>query len=107
MMKIIKILVVEPNKEPYVKEIKNNISSIYGIVYFPFEELKIEKDIVLINSFNSDKFLKANRIVTDKIIYGSFAIVGIKGNEFISLTNEQIKKYTDMLKLENNLKMRV
>ena len=47
MMKIIKILVVEPNKEPYVKEIKNNISSIYGIVYFPFEELKIVGNIPL------------------------------------------------------------
>lgn len=107
MMKIIKILVVEPNQEPYVVEIKNNISAIYGIVYFPFEELTIEKGIVLIHSFNSDSFLKANRIVKNKIIYGSFAIVGKKRNDFISLTNDQIKMYTDILKLENNLKMKV
>lgn len=110
-MNNIKILVVEPKKEPLVKEIKNSISEIYGIVYFPFEIIEIEKDIVLISSLGAkkikDRFFPANRIYKDKIIYSSFAILGKKNNNYISLTDEQIKKYTDMFSLEKDLKMQI
>ena len=110
-MNNIEILVVEPNKQPYVKEIKNTIGEIYGIVYFPFEIFEIEKDIVLISSLGAkeikNKFFPANRIYRDKIIYSSFAILGKKNNNYISLTAEQIKKYTDMFSLQKDLKMQI
>ena len=110
-MNNIKILVVEPKKEPFVKEIKNSIGEIYGIVYFPFEIFEIEKDIVLISSLVAkeikNKFFPANRIYRDKIIYSSFAILGKKNNNYISLTAEQIKKYTDMFSLQKDLKMQI
>ena len=110
-MNNIKILVVEPKKEPFIKEIKNNIGEIYGIVYFPFEIIEIEKDVVLISSLGAkeikDTFFPANRIYKDKIIYSSFAILGKKNNNYTSLTTEQIKKYTDMFSLEKDLKMQI
>ena len=110
-MNNIKILVVEPKKEPFVKEIKNSIGEIYGIVYFPFEIFEIEKDIVLISSLGAkeikNKFFPANRIYRDKIIYSSFAILVKKNNNYISLTAEQIKKYTDMFSLQKDLKMQI
>lgn len=110
-MNNIKILVVEPKKEPFIKEIKNSIGEIYGIVYFPFETIEIEKDVVLISSLGAkeikDRFFPANRIYKDKIIYSSFAILGKKNNTYMSLTIEQIKKYTDMFSLEKDLKMQV
>lgn len=110
-MNNIEILVVEPNKQPYVKEIKNTIGEIYGIVYFPFEILEIEKDVTLISSLGAkdikDKFFPANRIFKDSIIYSNFVILGKKGDEFISLNNEQIKKYIDMFSLEKNFRMHI
>lgn len=110
-MNNIKILVVEPKKEPFVKEIKNSIGEIYGIVYFPFEIIEIEKDIVLISSLGAkeikDRFFPANRVYKDKIIYSSFAILGKRNNNYMSLTTEQIKKYTDIFSLEKDLKMQV
>lgn len=110
-MNSIKILVVEPNKEPYIKEIRNSIGEIYGIVYFPFETLEIEKDVALISSLGAkainDKCFAANRIYKNKIIYSNFVIVAKKGNEFKSLTKEQIEEYIDMFKLENYSKLSV
>lgn len=106
-MKNVKILVVESNKQPYVAEIKDNIGELYGFVYFPFEELEIEKSVLLIHSFQPDNFLKANRIFRDNIIYGSFAIVGKKNNTFVSLTNEQIKYYMNIFDLQNVNKMQI
>lgn len=110
-MNNIKILVVEPKKEPFVKEIKNSIGEIYGIVYFPFEIIEIEKDVVLISSLGAkeikDRFFPANRVYKDKIIYSSFAILGKRNNNYISLSAEQIKKYTDMFSLQKDLKMQI
>lgn len=110
-MNSIKILVVEPKKEPFVKEIKNSIGEIYGIVYFPFEIIEIEKDVVLISSLGAkeikDRFFPANRVYKDKIIYSSFAILGKRNNNYISLSTEQIKKYTDMFSLQKDLKMQI
>lgn len=107
----IKILVVEPKKEPLVKEIKNSIGEIYGIVYFPFEIIEIEKDVVLISSLGAkeikDRFFPANRVYKDKIIYSSFVILGKRNNNYISLTAEQIKKYTDMFSLQKDFKMQI
>lgn len=110
-MNNIKILVVEPKKEPFVKEIKNSIGEIYGIVYFPFEIIEIEKDVVLISSLGAkeikDRFFPANRVYKDKIIYSSFAILGKRNNNYISLNAEQIKKYKDVFSLQKDLKMQI
>ena len=106
-MKIIKILVVESSKQPYVAKINDNIGELYGFVYFPFEKLKIEKDIILVHTFQPYSFQKANRIINDKIIYGSFVIVGKKNNQFISLTDDQIKNYMNIFDLQNATKMQI
>lgn len=102
-MNNIKILVVEPAKQPYVKEIKNNIGVIYGIVYFPFEMSEINQNVILISSLGAkdiqDKTFVANRIYKDKFIYSNFIVLGKQGDNFVSLTNEQIKKYTEMFTL--------
>ena len=105
-MNIIKVLVVEPKKEPYIKEMKNTIGEVYGIVYAPIEMLKIEEDVFLIQSLGAknikDAFFPANRMFKGNILYSNFVIIGKNDDTFISLSNEQIKKYTNMFKLEKD-----
>lgn len=76
---------------------------------FPFEILEIEKDIILISSLCGkdikDSFSPANRIFKDSI--SSFVILGKKNGEFVSLTNEHIRKYTDMFSLTKDLEMHI
>ena len=66
-MKIIKILVVETNEEVYVVETNTVHKTLYGLVYYPYNKMKIEEDIYLVYSKNIDNFLKKNRIISTKI----------------------------------------
>ena len=95
----IKILVVEPNKKAYEKIINNTISEIYGLVYYPYREIEIFQNVYLIYSKeatqNKDNTFKLNRKINNIEIYGTFVIVGKKGNEFISLTDKQIQVIQD------------
>lgn len=103
-MNKIKILVVRPNKQPYIKEINNTINEVYGLVYYPYNEIEIQKNIFLIYSkdvIEDEKMFEKNRMIKDIQIYGNFVVVSKIKDSFISLTNEQIK---DVLNLINERK---
>ena len=99
-----KILVIEPEKVPYEKEIGENIHHMQTIVGGCIEPIYFEpknKAIVWCN----DEFLlngsQPNRIVGNVLVHGTFFIVGNYQNEYgewdsCSLTDEQIKKYSAM-----------
>ncbi len=59
-MQAVKMLVVETNKDVYVVETKTVHKTLYGLVYYPYEKMKIEEDIYLIYSKNTDDILKKN-----------------------------------------------
>lgn len=100
-MKKIKILIIEPNKEPYVPKIKNTLEEkqkiVEGLVYF----YDIECNVDLIwNEEGKVKKLPVNRIIEDAIIFGNIIIAGQCNGESISLSRKQIKKYKRKFKLK-------
>ena len=89
----IKALIVEPNKKPYTIEHKYIEDKLYGLRYYPFEKLEIEKDIFIIFSKEAklnEKMFPKNRQVEGHQIYGTFAVVKIQNNEYVSLTEKEI-----------------
>lgn len=102
----IKLLIVEPMKEPYVRESDGSLESMQAIVRgaieatYPFEDL-----VALV--YNADGMnLQPNRILKDDhgvpydIVCGTFFLAGIGGERFVSLTDEQIKKYQKLYSRE-------
>lgn len=99
-MNNIKILVVEPNKKMYEKIIKNTIDEIYGLVFYPYKEIEIQKDVFVIYSKEAtqlrDKIFKENRKINNTNIFGTFVIVARKNNKLISLTDYQVKEIKNL-----------
>lgn len=97
---MIKILVAEPNKKIYEKMIKNTIDEIYGLVFYPYEEIEIQKDVFVIYSKEAtqlrDKMFKENRKINNINIFGTFVIVARKNNKLISLTDYQVQEIKNL-----------
>lgn len=100
------VLVIEPEKKPYVKDISSGLASLqkevggYIQAVYPFE------DPVAIICDEEAKLTgkELNRALRDEdgqiydIVAGSFLIAGLGEEDFCSLTPEQIKKFSDMYK---------
>ena len=100
------VLVVEPGMSPYVKEIDSGLKSLQSEVggwieaVYPFEE-----EVALIcNEEGKLSDLPLNRALMDSdgeiydIIAGTFLVVGLGAEDFCSLSNEYIKKFSDRFK---------
>jgi len=100
-----RILIVEPERKPEVREIKDSLKVMQGIVgglikpVFPFDE-----PVALVcNDKGKLMGLTANRGLRNKngdlydIIFGTFFPCGAPAdrNHFTSLTSEQIKRYEE------------
>ena len=98
-----KILVLEPQKTPYEKEIGDDISEMQKIVGGLIEPIYFEpKNDAIV--FCNEEFLlhdfAPNRFVGNVLVHGTFFVVGNTRNEYgewesCSLTDEQIEKYTE------------
>lgn len=100
IQRYLNILVVEPNKLPYEKKIKNNLKSRQDIVKGNIEYIYMKNcdDAILVcNEEGKLLDLPFNRCVGNDIIAGTFFIVGdsIDNGEDRSLTKEQIEKYKE------------
>lgn len=98
-----RILVFEPMKEPYVKDIENDIYAMQKIVGGAIEAIYFEPQNNALCWCN-DEFLlngsEPNRIVGETLVHGTFYISGNCQNEYgewesCSLTDEQIEKYRE------------
>lgn len=91
----IKILVKEPNKEMYGKTIET-IGDIYGLVYYPYKNIRILNNVYLIYSGNivgnDITFLKPNIRIDDFCILGTCIIVARKKDKLNSLTPREIEE---------------
>lgn len=98
--KQMKILIVEPNKEPYESFLDNKLKAMQRIVDGYIEVVKLDKDTALVcNEEGKLIGLEGNRRVNQDVIAGTFFIVGDNNEgEFISLTEEQISKYQEKFK---------
>ena len=104
--KKLKVLVVRPHKYPVVEEIENKLETFqelvdgYIQVIYPWED-KVSlvcNDEGKIMGMDLNRELKDEDGNTYEIIAGTFFICGIKGSGFCSLTDEQIKKYTEIFR---------
>lgn len=104
-----KILVVEPLREPYVKEIDGSLESMQKIVggliqiIYPYED----SDVALIcNEEGKLRGLQLNHALYDDsgrifdVISGPFFLCKAPADSenFENLTDEQIEKYTELYK---------
>lgn len=97
-----KILVVEPKKVPYEREISDDLHEMQEVVGGFIEPIYFErKNDALV--FCNEEFLlngsQPNRMVGDVLVHGTFFVVGNRETEYgeeesCSLTNEQISRYT-------------
>lgn len=99
-----KILVIEPLKEPYTKEINDSLESMQKIVdgliqaIYPFDRPEIA---LICNEEGKLNHLPLNRALFDKdgnivdIVAGTFFLCSAPADSenFESLTDEQIEKY--------------
>lgn len=102
----LKVIMIQPEKEPQIVEIERNLEALQNAVggfievIYPFED---HVGIVL-NEEGKLIGLKPNRALKDEegqlydIIMGNFLVVGLSEDDFCSLTDEQIEKYMEEYK---------
>ena len=99
----IKVLIVEPEKEPYEKIIDNELETLQNIVYGLIEFIEMEKGVdLIINEEGKIDGLPFNRYITNDVIAGTFIIAGERNGKTISLSDDMIKKYKEYFKLSNH-----
>lgn len=103
----ISVLVVEPGKEPYMKEIDSGLESLqhevggYIEAVYPFEE----PVAIVCNEEAKLEGLPLNRALRDgdgeiyDIVAGTFLVVGLTDDSFGSLTPDLAQKFTDHFKV--------
>lgn len=95
------VLIVEPHKKPYLKDIDNNLESLQHEVGGWIEATYPYDDPVAIICNEEGKIngLELNRAVRDEngeivdIIAGTFIVAGIGSEDFVSLSDKMAEKY--------------
>ena len=104
-----RILVVEPTKDPYVKEIDGSLASMQAIVggfiqaVEPFEDpnvLLLCNEEAKLLGLPENRFLRNRNGIPYDIIHGTFFLAQGSGEEFCSLTDKQIQTYTRLYSRE-------
>lgn len=99
-----RILVVEPEYKPEVREINDSLKEMQGIVGGLIQPIYLDDSVVLIcNDEGKLMNLPANRGLRDEngqmcdIIFGTFFLCGAPADtdHFTSLTPEQIERYKE------------
>ena len=97
-----KVLIIEPMKKPYVKEIDSCLESLqhevggYIQVVYPWAEMCgiVCDDEAKLNGKELNRALRDENSQVYDVVAGTFLIVGLGVEDFISLTDEQIQKYS-------------
>lgn len=103
-----KILVVEPTKEPYEKEIQGTLEEMQAIVggyiqaVYPFED----PVAVVCNEEGKLMGLPCNRLLKDDagrpydVLCGTFFVAGLDSEDFTSLPDRLMREYQDIYSKE-------
>ncbi|AGL02868.1 DUF3846 domain-containing protein [Desulfoscipio gibsoniae] len=97
MEKTIKVLMVEPMKEPYPSEVENTLEGLQSAVGGYIETVYLEDCAVLVcNEEGKLLGLPGNRSLGNDIITGTFFVAGSNDDgDFVSLTEDKIRQYSD------------
>lgn len=99
----IKVLLVEPKKEPQVIEIENTLQSLQAVIGGLVEYVSLKDDVDLIcNEEGKINNLEYNRAIIHDIICGTFIIAGHNNGDTVSLSEENIKYYKDYFELDKD-----
>lgn len=98
----LKVLIVEPGKVPYEKNIKNNLNTMQKIVggmiqiTYPYDDLVG----IVCNEEGKIMELPLNRYIpeSEDIIAGTFFVCGLSETDLASLDREQIEKFYNKFK---------
>lgn len=112
-MKNMKILVVEPDKKPYLKEIPDTLEAKQQIVggnieaYYPFDDMVC----IVCNEEGKINGMPLNRAIYDndkniiEIMAGTFFVCGLTRDDFGSIPDKLIDKYSEMFKYPEHFMM--
>lgn len=96
----ITVLVVEPEKKPYVKVIENTLKSLqhevdgYIQAIYPFDDAAVIcGEEAKINNKPLNRSMRDDTGEIYDIIAGTFLVVGLAKESFGSLSDEQLRKY--------------
>jgi len=97
MEKTIKVILVEPMKEPYPAEVENTLKGLQKAVGGYIETVYLEDYVVLVcNEKGKLLGLPGNRSLGNDIIAGTFFVAGSNDDgDFVSLTEDKIRQYSD------------
>ncbi len=101
-----KIVVVEPNKPAYIKEIDGGLKSMQSIVGGLLEPIYFlnERGVVMVGNEEAKLIgLHGNRRFLEEIVAGTFFICGDNGEDFCSLSDEQCKEYAELFKVPHKI----
>ncbi len=100
----IKVLIVEPEKEPYVKLIPNILSNLQEIVGNGFIDIiRLEDGVdIIVNDEGKIRDMPFNRCIPNDVIAGTFIVAGERHGETISLSEEKIEQYKDYFSLKKH-----
>ena len=106
---VMNVLIIEPNKEPYTKQIPKNLDALRKILGNDIIEV-IEYDENALIVYDDSALLDGlpiNRYIDNKAIRGNFIITGndTKTRDFADITQEQIEKYTQQFSLEQEVEL--
>lgn len=95
-----KILFIEPEKAPKTIETEDTLSKLQALVGGSIEVVEPFPDNVCLVCNEEGKInnMLLNRIVGDDIIAGPFFITGLADGDFVSLTEDQIRRYGERFK---------
>ena len=92
----IRVLRVTPDKAPEVAFIPNTVDDLRNEVGGRLETVTLDDAVIVLNEYSKLDGLPMNRSFGGDILCGTFLICGADRDEFCSLPDEQIEKYTKM-----------
>ena len=96
-----KVLAVEPDKDAYIINISNELSEMQDIIEGYIQVIQIEENVVLVcNEEGKLIGLRPNRAIYHDgfvdIIAGNFFLCECDGENFTSISDENIEKYRNI-----------
>lgn len=91
----LKVVIVEPEKEPYVKKLKHSLEAMQEVVGGYIETTRdslLPGMILVVNEEGKLRGLPMNRCTDCDILFGTFFVCGNGRDDFISLTEQQIEE---------------
>ena len=99
MEKYIKAILVRPGRPARFTVVKNQLRELQALVGGDIEAVRFTFDnslAIICNEHGRIKHLPVNLHIGECVIYGTAVIVGVDGEDFCSLTDDQLDRYGDV-----------